>query len=359
VRAAVCRAHGQPLSVEEIAVADPAAAEVRVNISVCAICHSDIHFAAGAWGGDVPVIFGHEAAGVVESVGVGVTSVAPGDRVIVGLLRTCGACFYCVRGEDNLCVGVFDQPSPFTGTDGRPIARGLKTGAFAEQTVVHESQVVQVPDDVPLAPAALLACGVLTGFGAVSNTAAMPSGSTAAVIGVGGVGLGAVQAAVQAGSTRIVAIDVVDEKLEIAEQFGATHSINGSVADPAGLLGDLTDGVGPDYVFVTVGAKPAIDQALSMVRPGGTVVLVGMPPLGVMTEFETVMFSDRSQRIIGSKMGSARMSVDVPRLIELYRAGSLHLDEMISNRYGIEQINEAVAEVERGSVIRNVISFER
>ena len=359
MRAAVCRLHGQPLTIEDIEVAAPGPGEVRVDIEVCAICHSDIHYAAGAWGGDTPAIYGHEAAGVIESVGAGVTSVRTGDRVIVGLLRTCGECFHCRRGEDNLCIGEFDDVSPFTDSGGDSIVRGLKTGAMAEQTVVHHSQVVLVPDGVPLSSACLLACGVLTGFGAVTNTASMPAGATAAVIGVGGVGLGAVQGAVHAGASSVIAVDLVDSKLDSARSFGATVTINGSSSDAIEEARAVTGGVGPDYVFVTVGAPAAIDQGLRMVRRGGSLVLVGMPGSGVKTEFETVDFSDDSLRILGSKMGSARMPIDVPYLFGLYEAGSLKLDEMVSNEYALDDINEAIVEVIDGNVIRNVIVFDK
>ena len=358
MRAAVCREHGAPLVVETVVVARPGPAEVRVDIAVCAICHSDISCANGAWGGETPAIYGHEAAGVVESVGEGVESVKPGDRVIVGLLRSCGDCFHCLIGEDNLCIGEFSDVTPFKGPDGEPIVRGLETGAFADQTVVHHSQVVRIPDGLPLGSASLLACGVLTGFGAVSSTAKIPNGSTVAIIGVGGVGLGAVQGAVHEGASKVIAVDILDDKLDIARFFGATDTVNGSHNDAIEEVHRYTENIGPDYVFVTVGVAPAIDQALSMVRRGGAVVLVGMPASGVRTEFETVAFTDASKRIIGSKMGSGRMSVDVPALIDLYEEGGLKLDEMITNTYPLDRINEAIDEVVGGHVIRNVIVLD-
>ena len=359
MKAAVCREHGRPLTIEDVEVGPPGSDEVRVNIAASAICHSDITYAAGEWGGETPAIYGHEAAGLIESVGRNVTGVGPGDHVIVGLLRTCGECFHCRLGEDNLCIGEFEDRSPFVGAAGEMIVRGLKTGAFAEQTVVHHSQVVPVPKDVPFTSASLLACSVLTGFGAVMNTAQIPPGSTAAVIGVGGVGLGAVQGAGYAGASQVIAVDLVDAKLKAATSLGATSTINATDTDAIEAARALTGGVGPDYVFVTVGASPAIDQGLGMVRRGGSVVLVGMPGSGVMTEFEAVGFSDASQRILGSKMGSSRLAVDVPKLIGLYRSGSLKLDEMISNMYPLDQINDAIDEVIASRVLRNVIVFDR
>lgn len=354
-RAAVCRAHGSPLVVEEVDVADPGPGQVRVDVLACAVCHSDIIYADGGWGGETPAIYGHEAAGVVESVGPGVTSLAPGQPVVLGLLRTCGSCFHCLRREDNLCIGVFDETSPFSDAAGRPIVRGLGTGAFAERTVVHQSQVVPIPAETPLASACLLACGVLTGFGSVVTTAAMPPGATAAVIGVGGVGLGAVQGAVHAGAERIFGVDLVASKLEAARRFGVTDTVDASTGDAVAAVREATGGIGPDYVFVTVGAKPAIQQGVDMMRRGGTTVVVGMPASGVMIEFEAVEFSDASQRVIGSKMGSGRMAEDVPMLLELYRGGSLDLDAMVSNTYPLDEINQAIDEVNSGAVIRNVI----
>lgn len=356
VRAAVCIKHGGPLVIEEVEVAAPGPGQVRVDIEVCAICHSDITYIDGGWGGPTPAIYGHEAAGTIESVGDGV-SFEPGQQVIVGLLRSCGDCYHCVRGEENLCVGEFDESSPFVRTDGTPVEIGLRTGAFSSQTVVHESQVVAVPEGVGLEAASLLACGVLTGFGAVTNTASMPPGATAAVIGLGGVGLSAIQGAHLQEASVLIGVDIVDEKLQIAEDFGATVLINSLEVDPVETARSATAGVGPDFVFVTVGIRLAIDQALAMVRTGGTVVFVGMPPSGLATEIEVTNLADASQRLLGSKMGSAVLSRDVPRLIELYQAGVLDLDRMVSNVYAVEEINEAIAEVRTGQVIRNLIRF--
>ena len=357
--AAVCRAHGESLVVEAITVAAPGPDEVRVKIEVCAVCHSDITYAAGGWGGNLPAIYGHEAAGVIESVGEYVISVEVGQRVIVGLLRNCGWCYHCLRGEDWLCIGEFTDPTPFANATGEPIIRGLRTGAFASQTVVHHSQVVPMPNDVPLEAACLLACGVLTGFGSVTNTAQMPAGSTAAVIGVGGVGLSAVQGTVHAGASIRIAVDLVDAKLDSALDFGATHTINSKSSDAVADARTITGGIGPDYVFVCAGVKQAIELGIEMVRAGGTVVLVGMPPSGVMLETEATELADASLTIRGSKMGSGGMATDVPHLIDLYRSGTLKVDEMVSNIYPLEQINEAMDEVVSGKVIRNLIRFDQ
>lgn len=357
VPAAVCHIQGQPLVVETVSVGPPGPGEVRVDIEVCAICHSDITFMSGGWGGATPAIYGHEAAGTVESVGAGVTWVTPGQKVVVGLMRICGECFHCLRGEDHLCVGEFPDHSPFLTTAGDPIVRGLATGAFSSQTVVHQSQVVPIPADIPLESACLLACGVLTGFGAVTKTAQIEPGSTVVVIGAGGVGISAIQGAVHSGASTVIAVDIVDSKLQSTLSFGATHTVNGSHGTAAETVAEITDGTGPDYVFVTVGVGVAIDQALGMIRRGGTVVLVGMPASGVMTPIEGAEFAGDSLRILGSKMGSAQMARDIPMLIDLYRRGGLLLDEMVSNVYPLEQINQAIAGVQAGTVRRNVISL--
>jgi Zn-dependent alcohol dehydrogenase len=356
-RGAVCRVQGEPLVIEDVTVAPPGPDEVRVQIEFCAVCHSDISYAAGAWGGQTPAIYGHEAAGVIESVGEGVTGFEPGEHVVVGLLRSCGRCYHCLRGEENLCAGSFPDLSPFRDAAGVGVVRGLRTGAFASYTVVHRSQVVPIAGPIPLPQASLLACGVLTGFGAVTNTAAMPAGSTVAVIGAGGVGIGAIQGAAVSEASRVIAIDIDDAKLERARSFGATEVVNGAAPDAPEQVRAWCSDVGPDYVFVTVGVGAAVHQALAMVRRGGTVVLVGMPASGVMTEFETAEFADASVTIRGSKMGSARMSVDVPKLMQLYLDGRLDLDGMVSNIYPLAKINDAIAEARSGSVIRNVIAF--
>lgn len=355
--AAVCRTQGRPLVIEDVEVSEPGEEEVRVRIQFCAICHSDITYAEGGWGGQVPAIYGHEASGVVESVGRGVGDLAPGDPVVVGLLRSCGECYHCVRGEHHLCRHEFPAGTPFRDANGLPIVRGLNTGAFAGATVVHRSQVAQVPADVPLEAASLLACGVLTGYGSVVTTANMAEGSTAAVIGLGGVGLSALQALVDRKASHVIAVDVVDAKLEVAHRYGADTLVNARNDDPIRAARDVTDGVGPDYVFVTAGSAPAIDQGLQMLRRGGTIVMVGMPPTGIVTALEMSDVSDKGQKILGSKMGSGSFARDLPMLIERFRAGALDLASMVSNVYPLAAINEAIAEVNGGSVVRNVVKM--
>lgn len=359
MKAAVCRAFGAPLSIEDIDLAAPGPAEVSVRIKACAICHSDLTYIDGGWGGDLPMVFGHEAAGVVEGVGEGVEDFAPGDRVVVTLIRSCGSCHCCAQGAQVACESQFplDRQSPLS-VEGESIGHGLRTAAFAEQALVHQSQIAKIDNDIPFDVASLLACGVLTGFGAVVNTAAVPAGATVAVIGLGGVGMNCVQGAQVSGASTIIGLDIAPEKLALAQEFGATHSVDASAPDAADQVRALTNGRGADYVFVSVGIKAAIESAPAMLAPRGSAVVVGMPASGVMTAFDPGSLAAYSQKIIGSKMGSARIRVDIPYLMGLYRDGRLKLDELISGRFALEDINEAIAGVKRGDVLRNVVVFE-
>lgn len=359
MKAAVCHAFKEPLVVEDVVLAPPGPGEVEVKLAACAICHSDIHYMEGAWGGPLPAVYGHEAAGVVQRVGAGVANAQPGDHVVVTLIRSCGSCFSCAQGDHVLCETKFplDKNTPLTYPDGRRIKQSLRTGAFAEAVVVHASQVVAIPKTVPLDSASLLACGVITGLGAVVNTAKVPAGSTVAVIGAGGVGLNSVQGAAISGARRVIAVDLADSKLEAARGFGATHTVNPKKQDAKAAVREATDGRGADYVFVTVGVTSAIEQGFGLMRRGGTLVIVGMPAVGATAAFDPLEFADGSQRVLGSKMGSSRIAVDVPRLVELYQQGRLKLDELITGRYPLERINEAVASVNRGEALRNVIVF--
>ena len=359
MKAAVCRSFGAPLVIEEIEIAAPQAGEIKVKLAACAICHSDILYAEGAWGGDLPAVYGHEASGVVEAVGEGVTTVAPGDHVVVTLIRSCGHCHYCAQGALVACETSFplDETSPLTAADGESLGHGLRTGAFAEYVVVEASQAVAIPKDVPLESASLLACGVITGLGAVVNTAKVRPGSNVVVIGTGGVGLNAVQGASLCGATEIIAVDLADDKLEAARAFGATATINPTKEDVGEAVRAKTGGRGADYVFVTVGAKAAFDQSYGLMGPTGTVVLVGMPATGVMSEIDPGTIAAYSQNILGSKMGSAQIQVDIPNLVTLYKQGRLKLDELITGRYALEEVNEAIDSVKRGDALRNVILF--
>ena len=297
VKAAVCREFARPLVVEEVELASPAAGQLRVRVVACAICHSDIHYADGAWGGSLPSVFGHEASGVIEEIGAGVEGFQVGDHVVVTLIRSCGHCYYCSEGHEVLCEGVFslDEAGPISAADGSPITQGLRTGAFAEQVVVDPSQVVAIPRDVPFDSASLLACGVITGLGAVVNTARVAAGANVVVIGTGGVGLNSIQGAALSDCTPVIAIDISDEKLAAAKGFGATHGINSAREDAAKGVRALTGGRGADYVFVTVGVKAVIEQGFALIRKGGTLVLVGMPASGEIAGFEPLTVANDCQ----------------------------------------------------------------
>ena len=370
MKAAVCYEYGKPLVIDDLVLAPPQAGEVKVKIKACAICHSDITYADGGWGGRPPQVFGHEAAGVVMETGPGVHTVKTTDRVLVTLLRSCGHCGICESGRLSICETRFplDREARMHNGEGTVIKQGLRTGAFAEYTVVDQSQVAVIPEDLPFDVASLLSCGVITGFGAVVNTARLPANASAGVIGCGGVGLNAVQGAAFAGAFPLVAIDVVDSKLETAKAFGATHCINSSAVDARESVDAIVEKYGAgkygggkrglEYVFTAVGNPRAIEQGLALLAPAGTLTIVGMPPTGDLVSFDATDMAGAGQRILGSKMGSTRLRTDIPRLIALYRNGRLKLDELISNRYPLEEINRAIDDVREDKVLRNVIVFE-
>ena len=364
MKAAVCYEYGKPLVIEELEIDPPQQGEVKVRLVATAICHSDVHLIRGDWISEasrLPVVAGHESAGIVEEIGEGVTLVKPGDSVVVSLLRSCGRCFYCAQGITYLCEGDYalKEESRFRNQRGETVWQGINTAGFAEQTIVDQSQLVPIADEIPMDSASLLACGVITGLGAVVNTAQVEPGRTVAVIGVGGVGLNSVQGALLAGANPIIAIDLLDNKLEAARSFGATHTINaGATDDVAAEVRKLTSGRGVDYAFVAVGSTAAVEQAFTLIRRGGTVTLVGIPEIEATIPFSPTYGVWNSQQVLGSNMGSTRLSVDVPRLVDLYQSQRLKLDELITKRYPLDQINEAIASMERGEALRNVIMFE-
>ncbi|MGB1251238.1 MAG: Zn-dependent alcohol dehydrogenase [Candidatus Promineifilaceae bacterium] len=360
MKAAVCREFGQPMLVEELTLEAPKTGEIKVKVHACAICHSDILAWSGGWGGSLPAVYGHEAAGIVEEIGEGVTAVKVGDPVVVTLVRSCGRCFFCVKGQSHLCEGTFALQSEtrLSDANGEPVLQALNTAGFAEYVIVDQSQVAIVPGDMRMDSASLLACGVITGLGAVTNTAQMPYGSSVVVIGCGGVGLSAIQGAALSGGQPIIAVDLVDSKLDAALEFGATHTINPLNEDALARVKELTNGRGADYVFMAAGSGKAIEQGLDLMRIGGTLCLVGMPASGVKMIVEAANFAGYSQSILGSKMGSTSLQIDIPKLVELYQQGRLKLDEMVTKHYKLEEINEAIAAVERGEALRNVIVFD-
>jgi S-(hydroxymethyl)glutathione dehydrogenase / alcohol dehydrogenase len=354
-RAAVCHTFSAPLAVEAVTLDPPGPDEVRVRVTACAVCHSDVAYAAGAWGGDLPAVFGHEACGTVVEAGEG-TRLAEGDRVVVSLVRSCGACARCRDGAPALCAARFrlDEASPIRLADGRRAAQGMRCGTFADEAVVHASQAVPIPDGVPDTSACLIACAVMTGYGAAVRDAGIAPGASVVVLGAGGVGLNAVQGAVVAGAGEVIAIDVSAAKLVAAAALGATRGIDATATDPVAAVTEHTDG-GADAVIVTAGSAAAVDQGLACLRRGGTLVVVGMPPSGELARFDPGALAHDGKRIVGSKLGSARPAEDVPRIAGLYREGRLRLDELVTATYPLEEINEAVAAMRRGEAIRNVI----
>lgn len=359
MKAAVCRAFGAPLVIEDLELDGPQAGEVGVTIAACAICHSDVAYADGAWGGVLPAVYGHEASGIVDEVGPGVRGVTPGDHVVVSLLRSCGRCAFCAAGEPYLCETEFpaDRQGRLHTSEGEAVLQAMHTAAFAERVVVDRSQVAAIPPTVPLESASLLSCGVLTGFGAVVDTAAVADRSSVLVIGTGGVGLNSVQGAAFCDAALVIAADVAPAKLEAARAFGATHAVDVTKDDLPREVSALTRGLGVDYVFVTVGRADVVEQGLACLRRGGTLVLVGMPPSDVTFEVVAVDLAYEAKRIVGSRMGSAHLARAIPRLVALYEQGRLKLDELVTARFPLERINEAIAASRDGSTLRSVIVF--
>jgi Zn-dependent alcohol dehydrogenase len=357
IRAAVCREFGKPLVIEEVELRAPEGREVEVTLAACAVCHSDISFVDGGWGGALPAVYGHEAAGRITAVGPGVQGYKTGDAVVVTLIRACGHCPSCAAGAPVVCETPYNRATgPLSAVDGGQMVHGLSVGAFAEKVVVDQSQIAAVPAEMPMDAAALLACGVITGVGAVVNTAALRPGQSVVVIGAGGVGLNAIQGARIAGAARIVAVDTNPDKLEAAVEFGATDGVLASDPAPWDRVRKIT-GRGADACFVTVGAIQAYDSAPRYLRPGGKVYMVGMPHSGQMSSYEPVTLAALDQGMIGSKMGDTVLGRDIPWLVDLYGQRRLKLDELISKRWSLDEINEAIADTRGGHARRNVIVF--
>ena len=355
IRAALCRQHGDPFTVEEVRLAPPRAGEVQVEIDAVAVCHSDISFAGGSFGGHLPAVYGHEAVGRVSSIGEGVTDRAEGDVVLVTLMHSCGRCVPCRSGRPVLCENVPGALDHLSLPDGTPVERGLQCGAFAEAVTVHASQTVNVPADLPRAAAATLSCGVIPGVGAAVNTAGIRAGEDVVVIGAGGVGLNAIQGARLAGARRIVAVDLQESKLEDARAFGATDAVRADDRPWRAVRGTL--GRGADAVLVCVGVAEVYDDALRYAAPGGRVVAVGMPAADQRAGYGPMPISWQAQGILGSKMGDVVLERDIPWMVDLWRQGRLKLDELVSRTWTLEEINEAVADTKAGAARRNVIAF--
>ena len=360
MKAAVFHAPNQPLTIEDIGIAKPGRREVLIRTAATGLCHSDLHIIEGKYPGPVPAVLGHECSGVVEAVGEDVSYVQPGDHVITCLSVFCGHCEFCLSGHMSICntPEIRFPPGPSKRLDwrGKPLNQILNLSGFAEQMLVHEHALVKITPEMPMDRAALIGCAVMTGYGAIVHTAKVEPGSTVAVMGCGGIGLAAVNAAQIAGAARIIAIDMDAGKLALAREFGATDTLDASLGDVAKRVVEMTGG-GVPYSFECIGLKQTAEDCFAMLRPGGTATVIGMLPYGTKIELNGLDLL-RERRIQGSVMGSNRFRTDMPRLIQFYQQGRLHLDRMISGHIKLEQINEGFAAMKKGGLARHVIQFQ-
>ncbi len=356
MKAAILRTCPGELSIEEVAVGPVGPREVLVRTAAAGLCHSDLHFIQGIYPHPTPVIMGHESAGVVEAVGDQVTYLAAGDHVITCLSMFCGHCDFCLTGRTNLCRSRdTKRPDRLTIDDGDIALQFAGLGSFAEMMLVHENACVKIRPDMPLDIACLIGCGVMTGIGAAWNTAQVRPGDTVAVIGCGGIGLNVVQGAYVAGAGRIIAIDRLPDKLDMARRFGATDLIDASEGDAVAEVIELTEG-GVQHAFEAIGLRSTAEDAFAMLRIDGTAYVIGMvPPTERVSVPAADFLSEKGLR--GAMMGSNRFRVDMPRIIDLYLQGRLKLDELVSNRIALDQISEGFAELESGRIARNVVVF--
>jgi S-(hydroxymethyl)glutathione dehydrogenase/alcohol dehydrogenase len=360
MKAAVLREVRTPLLIEDVKISKPGPHEVLIRTVAAGVCHSDLHFIEGSYPHPLPAVLGHESAGIVEQVGSEVRTVQPGDHVITCLSAFCGHCEHCITGHMSRCVSgeVRRQKGdePRLAVTGGPMNQYLNLSSFAEQMLIHEHACVAIRKDMPLDRAALIGCSVTTGVGAVIQTSNVRPGETVAVIGCGGVGLAAINGAAIAGAGRIIAIDMVGSKLNLAKHFGATDVIDASEGDTVAKVMELTKG-GVHHSFEAIGLKSTTEQAFQMLARGGTANVIGMIPVGTKIELHGADFLGE-KRIQGSIMGSNRFPVDMPRLVDFYMSGKLNLDELISRRIKLEDVNEAFAEMKKGELARSVIMFD-
>jgi NDMA-dependent alcohol dehydrogenase len=353
----------QPLRVEEVELDGPRQGEVLVRVAAAGVCHSDYHFMNGDLPITLPCVIGHEGAGIVEEVGAGVSAVAPGDHVVMLFRASCGRCAFCQRGTPALCAmagqlrntgRMLDGTSRFHRA-GADLHHFLGVSCFAERTVVPEQGVVKIKPEVPLEVAALMGCAVMTGVGAVMNTARVEPGASVLVIGAGGVGLNVVMGAVLVGANQVIVADLLESKLELARSFGATHVINAREEDVVAAVRDLTGGDGADYAFEVIGNPKTMATAYQSVRRGGTAVAVGIPPFGSEMTINAGELVYQEKTLKGSYYGTSRPHADMPRLLDLFLAGRLPIDRLVSRSYPIEKVNEAYDALLAGEVARSVL----
>lgn len=360
MKAAVIEEFGAPLVIRDVAIAAPGPDEVLLRTAAVGLCHSDLHYIQGMRKYPLPAVLGHEVSGIVEAVGARVKDLSPGDHVVGALAVFCGACRQCLGGRFALCADTDVKQPPGKAQrlslDGRPVSQVFNLSGFAEQLLVHRNALVKIRDDMPLDRAALLGCAVITGTGAVFRTARVPGGASVAVVGCGGVGLATINGARIAGAARIVAIDTVPSKLELARRFGATDVVLASDGDVVAKVVELTQG-GVEYAFECIGLPATFEQCFRMLQPGGTATIVGLFAPGLKVAVEGSEFF-LEKKLLGSALGSARIREDIPKLVELYMQGRLNLDDLVSRRIRLEDINEGFAAMTRGEVARSVVVFE-
>ena len=351
----VARAAGEPVGIETIVVPDPGPGEAVVAIEACGVCHTDLHYREGGINDEFPFLLGHEAAGVVEAVGEGVTDVAPGDRVILNWRAVCGTCRSCRRGRPQYCFATHNARQKMTLTDGTELSPALGIGAFCDKTLVHAGQCTKIDPDAPATAAGLLGCGVMAGIGAAINTGGVSRGDSVAVFGCGGVGDAAIAGSALAGATTIVAVDIDDRKLEWARRFGATHTCNSVTTDPVEYVRSVTDGNGADVCIEAVGHPDVYRQAFEARDLAGTVVLVGVPRPDMTIELPFLDVFGRGGALKSSWYGDCLPERDFPMLIDLHRQGRLDLDGFVSETIELDGVEDAFHKMERGEVLRSVV----
>ncbi|MEU6674732.1 S-(hydroxymethyl)mycothiol dehydrogenase [Streptomyces sp. NPDC046925] len=357
VQGVVARAKGEPVRIETIVVPDPGPGEAVVQVQACGVCHTDLHYREGGINDDFPFLLGHEAAGVVESVGEGVTDVAPGDYVILNWRAVCGQCRACKRGRPQYCFDTHNAKQKMTLTDGTELSPALGIGAFAEKTLVAAGQCTKVDPAASPAAAGLLGCGVMAGIGAAINTGNVGRGDSVAVIGCGGVGNAAVVGARLAGAAKVIAVDIDDKKLETAKSLGATHTVNSRSADPIEAVRELTDGNGADVVIEAVGRPETYEQAFYARDLAGTVVLVGVPTPDMRIDLPLLDVFGRGGALKSSWYGDCLPSRDFPMLIDLYQQGRLDLDAFVTETIELADVEKAFERMHHGDVLRSVVVF--
>ena len=357
VRGVIARSKGKPVELVDIVIPDPGPGEVVVAVTACGVCHTDLTYREGGINDEFPFLLGHEAAGIVETVGAGVTHVGPGDFVILNWRAVCGQCRACRRGRPWYCFDTFNAEQKMTLTDGTELTPALGIGAFADKTLVHEGQCTRVDPQADAGVAGLLGCGVMAGIGAAINTGAVSRDDTVAVIGCGGVGDAAIAGAALVGARQIIAVDTDNTKLKWARDFGATHTINANDLDVVATIQDLTDGFGADVVIDAVGRPETWKQAFYARDLAGTVVLVGVPTPDMRLEMPLVDFFSRGGSLKSSWYGDCLPERDFPTLISLYRQGRLPLEKFVSERIGLDRVEEAFHKMHAGEVLRSVVQL--